>query len=123
MTNTAHPDRPDRPVVVVLTRDDLGPPPNADTLAELVTIRTATAETLADALPGARALFVWDFFNPALADAWPAADALEWVHVAAAGVDAAYSVAEDAGGVERSLADPRGTLAALAAKVAARWSR
>lgn len=88
MTNTAHPDRPDRPVVVVLTRDDLGPPPNADTLAELVTIRTATAETLADALPGARALFVWDFFNPALADAWPAADALEWVHVAAAGVDA-----------------------------------
>jgi glycerate kinase len=42
---------------------------------------------------------------------------------AAAGVDAAYSVAEDAGGVDRSLADPGGTLAALAAKVAAHWSR
>ena len=41
---------------------------------------------------------------------------------AAAGVDGAYSVADDAGGVERSMADPAGTLAALAAKVAARWS-
>ncbi|MGQ0573169.1 MAG: glycerate kinase family protein [Pseudonocardia sp.] len=42
---------------------------------------------------------------------------------AAAGVDAAYSVADDAGGVAASLADPAGTLAALAARVAARWSR
>lgn len=42
---------------------------------------------------------------------------------AAAGVDAAYSVAEDAGGVEASMADPAGTLAALAGRVAARWSR
>lgn len=41
----------------------------------------------------------------------------------AAGVDAAYSVAEDAGGVAASLADPAGTLAALAERVAARWSR
>lgn len=42
---------------------------------------------------------------------------------AAAGVDTAYSVAEDAGGVEVSMADPAGTLAALAERVAARWSR
>jgi glycerate kinase len=42
---------------------------------------------------------------------------------AAAGVDAAYSVADDAGGVEASMADPEGTLAALAARVAAQWSR
>jgi glycerate kinase len=42
---------------------------------------------------------------------------------AAAGVDAAYGVADDAGGVEKSLADPAGTLAALAEKVARRWSR
>jgi glycerate kinase len=41
----------------------------------------------------------------------------------AAGVDAAYSVADDAGGVESSMADPAGTLAALAARVAGRWSR
>ena len=41
----------------------------------------------------------------------------------AAGVEAAYSVAEDAGGVEASMADPTGTLSALAERVAARWSR
>ncbi|HVL84816.1 MAG TPA: glycerate kinase [Pseudonocardia sp.] len=40
---------------------------------------------------------------------------------AAAGVEAAYSVADDAGGVGSALADPAGTLAALAARVAARW--
>lgn len=42
---------------------------------------------------------------------------------AAAGVDSAYSVADDAGGVTTSMADPAGTLAALAERVAARWSR
>lgn len=41
----------------------------------------------------------------------------------AVGVDSAYSVADDAGGVAASMADPAGTLAALAARVAARWSR
>ncbi|MBW0091927.1 glycerate kinase [Pseudonocardia sp. KRD-184] len=41
----------------------------------------------------------------------------------AAGVDSAYSVAEDAGGVEASMADPAGTLSALAARVARQWSR
>jgi glycerate 2-kinase len=42
---------------------------------------------------------------------------------AAAGVESAYSVADDAGGVAAALADPAGTLAALAQRVAARWSR
>lgn len=42
---------------------------------------------------------------------------------AAAGVDAAYAVADDAGGVEASLADPAGTLATLAERVARRWGR
>ena len=42
---------------------------------------------------------------------------------AAAGIDAAYAVADDAGGVEASMADPAGTLATLAERVAARWSR
>src|SRR6201991_1806541 len=42
---------------------------------------------------------------------------------AAVGVESAYSVAEDAGGVEASMADPAGTLAALAERVAAQWSR
>ena len=42
---------------------------------------------------------------------------------AAAGIDAAYSVSDDAGGVSTSMADPAGTLSALAEKVARRWSR
>ena len=41
---------------------------------------------------------------------------------AAVGVDAAYGVAEHAGGVEASMADPAGTLAALAEHVAQKWS-
>ena len=42
---------------------------------------------------------------------------------AAVGVDAAYGVAEHAGGVEASMADPAGTLAALAEHVARQWSK
>lgn len=42
---------------------------------------------------------------------------------AAVGVEAAYGVAEAAGGVEASMADPAGTLAALAERVARTWSR
>jgi phosphoglycerate dehydrogenase-like enzyme len=37
---------------------------------------------------GADALFVWDFFSPAVRAAWPNADRLRWIHVAATGVDA-----------------------------------
>ncbi len=42
---------------------------------------------------------------------------------AAVGVDAAYGVAEHAGGVEASMADPAGTLAALAEHVARQWGK
>ncbi|WP_300014000.1 glycerate kinase [Pseudonocardia sp.] len=42
---------------------------------------------------------------------------------AAAGVESAYSVADDAGGVAASMDDPAGTLAALAERVARQWSR
>ena len=42
---------------------------------------------------------------------------------AAVGVDAAYAVADEVGGVAASTADPAGTLAALAEAVARRWSR
>jgi phosphoglycerate dehydrogenase-like enzyme len=45
------------------------------------------AAGLADAIPGAHILFLWDFFSTALRDAWKHADSLRWVHVAAAGVD------------------------------------
>jgi glycerate kinase len=42
---------------------------------------------------------------------------------AAAGVDAAYAVADEAGGLPAALADPAGTLSDLAQRVAPRWSR
>lgn len=75
------------PIVVLLTADGVAPPKDLDAAAQVAHVRTATASTLATALPGADVLFVWDIFSDALADAWEAADSLKWVHVAAAGVD------------------------------------
>lgn len=49
--------------------------------------RYATDDELADALPGTEVLLVWEFTSTALRAAWPAADALRWVHTASAGVD------------------------------------
>ena len=43
--------------------------------------------------------------------------------LAAAGIDAAYAVADVAGSVEEAMADPAGWLAALAGQVAREWSR
>ncbi|MCF8608662.1 D-2-hydroxyacid dehydrogenase [Gordonia sp. HY285] len=75
------------PTVVLLTADGVAPPADLDAVAQLAQVRTATASTLAEELPGADVLLVWDIFSDALADAWQAADTLRWVHVAAAGVD------------------------------------
>lgn len=76
---------PPSPTVVVLHN---GPhPPAMDEIEQLAEVRYATEGELADALPGADVLFVWHFLTEAVADAWPAADTLRWVHVASAGVD------------------------------------
>jgi phosphoglycerate dehydrogenase-like enzyme len=56
---------------------------NAD--AEL---RMIPSSHLAEALPGADVLFVYDFSSSALQSAWSAADSLRWIQVAAVGVDA-----------------------------------
>lgn len=77
----------DRPKVVVLTSPATAAPYNVEKLEEHAEIVWATADSLAEALPGAQILFVWDFFSSALKDAWGQADALRWIHVAAAGVD------------------------------------
>lgn len=76
-----------RPRVVVLTAPGTRAPYNASDLEDHADVVWTDAEGLAGALPGAQALFVWDFFSRALRDAWSCADSLEWVHVAAAGVD------------------------------------
>ncbi|OMH27681.1 hydroxyacid dehydrogenase [Tersicoccus phoenicis] len=76
-----------RPTVVVLTAPGTAPPTNTAALERHAELVFTDAAGLPAALPGASVLFVWDFFSTALRDAWVHADALEWVHVAAAGVD------------------------------------
>ncbi|MBO0839450.1 MAG: D-2-hydroxyacid dehydrogenase [Sciscionella sp.] len=81
MANT----RPDRPVVAVLYNENR--PPIAPTIDSLATVRYTRAQDLTTALVGADALFVWDFHSSVVREAWPAADRLDWVHTASAGVD------------------------------------
>lgn len=77
-----------RPVLALLGAPDEPWPPNLDEIEALAEVRRCTAENLADALPGADALVLWDFFSRALADNWGESTAgLRWVHVCAAGVD------------------------------------
>lgn len=86
---------PKLPTVVVLCagsdRDaDDGatqPPAQLERIADRVRIRATDAAGLADALPGAQVLFLWDFFSTAVEKAWDQCADLEWIHVAAAGVD------------------------------------
>jgi phosphoglycerate dehydrogenase-like enzyme len=80
-----HPD----PAIVVLHSEDL-PPGLDEKVAQSGTAKVtyATADGLADALPGADTLLVWDFtIGDALRRSWSGADALRWVHTASAGVD------------------------------------
>ncbi|QDP97196.1 D-2-hydroxyacid dehydrogenase [Microlunatus elymi] len=76
------------PQIAVLCRDDQDRPPGLESLAGRVTFRFTDADGLPDAIAGADGLFVWDFFSPAVRAAWPRANRLRWLHVAAAGVDA-----------------------------------
>ncbi len=50
-------------------------------------MRFTDAAGLAEAVDGADALFLWDFFSTAVRDVWDHAGSLRWIHVAAAGVD------------------------------------
>ena len=74
-----------RPVVTILCADDH--PPGIGDVESGATVRYTTAQHLSGDLAGADALFVWDFLSTAVQAAWPAADRLQWVHIAAAGVD------------------------------------
>lgn len=75
------------PAVVVLCSSGGGRPQHLEPLAGRIDLRFVDADGLADAMPGARGLLLWDFFSSAVQDVWPHCDALEWIHVAAAGVD------------------------------------
>lgn len=76
------------PRVVILAAPGQPLPCNLAEIEALADVTVTDAAGLPAALPGAQVLFLWDFFSSALADAWPYAESLEWVHVAAAGVDA-----------------------------------
>ena len=52
-----------------------------------VDFRFCAADGLAEAVRGARALLLWDFFSTAVRDVWADAESLEWIHITAAGVD------------------------------------
>src|SRR5699024_10999447 len=79
---------PKQPVVAIL--HDGRPPPAAplEPVASHAEIRLAEAAEVPEAVRGADVLFAYDFFSPAIHDAWDAADSLAWLHVASAGVDA-----------------------------------
>ncbi|MCU6625734.1 D-2-hydroxyacid dehydrogenase, partial [Klebsiella pneumoniae] len=70
------------PVLVVLHAGDL--PEGLEPVEKIADVRYATADTLADAVDGADALLLWDFFSPAVESAWPRCGSLKWIHIAAA---------------------------------------
>ena len=74
-------------MIVVLVADADDRPTGLNALAHHATLRYADAAGLADALDGAEALFLWDFFSTAVRDVWRHCGELRWIHVAAAGVD------------------------------------
>ena len=81
------PDRNSRPVVAVLCSAETGRPPHLGPVEDRADVRYTDAAGLAQTIADAQALFLWDFFSSAVRDVWPAARQLEWIHVAAAGVD------------------------------------
>lgn len=81
---------PGKSATVVLLHSDSGDtarPADTSALEKTADVRFATEKDLVSALPGADVLFMWDFRTTALAQAWPKADQLRWVHAASAGVN------------------------------------
>lgn len=82
---TSAPDR--RPVVAVLCATARDRPPHLGSLEPRADVRYTDTDGLAEAIDGADALLLWDFFSTSVRDVWDHADRLAWIHVAAAGVD------------------------------------
>ncbi|KUN01377.1 hydroxyacid dehydrogenase [Streptomyces yokosukanensis] len=73
------------PTLLVL---DAEPPPRLGRLTGRARIMHTDAARLAERLPGADVLLVWDFTSHAVREAWPGEGARpRWVHTASAGVD------------------------------------
>ena len=76
-----------RPVIVILCPPDGARPTGMHLVEAHADLIYTDAAGLSEALRGADALLLWDFFSEAVRDAWPSAGSLRWIHVAAAGVD------------------------------------
>jgi phosphoglycerate dehydrogenase-like enzyme len=74
------------PVVTVQHGESI--PAHLSSISADAELRMVSSARLAEALPGADVLFVYDPLSPVLQSVWPAADSLRWVQVAAVGVDA-----------------------------------
>ncbi|MFF7054718.1 D-2-hydroxyacid dehydrogenase [Streptomyces griseorubiginosus] len=73
------------PTLLVLDADPL---PRLGRLTGRARVEHADATTLAERLPSADVLLVWDFTSTAVRDAWPGEGPRpRWVHTASAGVD------------------------------------
>ncbi len=79
------PDR--RPVIAVLCATQGDRPGHMGPVESRAEVRYTDTDGLAEAITGADALLLWDFFSTAVRDVWDHADRLTWIHVAAAGVD------------------------------------
>lgn len=67
---------------------DADPPPRLDRLAGRARVVHADEKSLAERLPEADVLLVWDFLSDAVREAWPGEGARpRWVHTPSAGVD------------------------------------
>ena len=75
------------PVVVVLCENLEDRPGHLGLLSSRLEFRFTDAAGLTDAIAGAQVLFLWDFFSSAVEQAWERCADLQWIHVAAAGVD------------------------------------
>jgi phosphoglycerate dehydrogenase-like enzyme len=87
-TNVSNANKIQAPRVVVLVAEGQPRPYNLAAIEASADVVLTDTAGLREAVRGADVLFLWDFFSSALRDAWPHADSLRWVHVAAAGVDA-----------------------------------
>ncbi|KOV59216.1 D-2-hydroxyacid dehydrogenase [Streptomyces sp. MMG1121] len=76
---------PTRPTLLILDAD---PPPRLGRLTGRARVVRTDAAHLAERLPGADVLLVWDFTSHAVREAWPGdGPRPRWVHTASAGVD------------------------------------
>jgi phosphoglycerate dehydrogenase-like enzyme len=75
----------ERPKLVVLCGDDR--PPNFSEIESRVQVRYVTDDDLAQELPDADALFVWNFRSGAVRSAWPTSGGPRWAHISSVGVN------------------------------------